>query len=249
MKPVRVLIVDDERPARLKIRRHLKNRPEVGSIEEAHDGLAAVETIRRDPPDLVFLDIQMPGLNGFEVIEAVGVDTMPKVVFVTAFDDHAIAAFDVEALDYLLKPYSDERFDKAFTRALECLGSDETTDRTALSRLQAGERFGGDRLRRIVVGDRDRLELVSIAKVTHLTAAGNYVEVHAEGVRHLVRATLADMERRLDADRFTRIHRSTIVNLDHVKVLQADLGGDYEVILRDGTVLRLSRRYKDRIFP
>ena len=114
MKPVRVLIVDDERPARLKIRRHLKNRPEVGSIEEAHDGLAAVETIRRDPPDLVFLDIQMPGLNGFEVIEAVGVEAMPKVVFVTAFDDHAIAAFDVEALDYLLKPYSDERFDKAF---------------------------------------------------------------------------------------------------------------------------------------
>ena len=249
MTPLRILIVDDEQPARLKVRRHLEGRPEVGAVAEAADGLAAVEAIRRDQPDLVFLDIQMPALNGFEVIEAVGAEAMPKVVFVTAFDDYAIRAFDVSALDYLLKPYSDERFDAAFARAIERLGPHMAADRAALVRLQAGERFGGDRLRRLVVGDRGRLELVPVAKVTHLTAAGNYVEVHAEGQCHLVRATLAGLERRLDADRFVRIHRSTIVNLDHVKVLQADLGGDYEVLLRDGTALRLSRRYKDRVLP
>lgn len=252
MTRVRILVVDDEAPARRKVLRHLSGRAEVAEILEAADGLAAVSLIRAEDPDLVFLDIQMPGLNGFEVIEAVGVRNMPQVVFVTAYDEHAIDAFAVEAVDYLLKPYSADRFDQAFHRAIarcEAGGGADPDEGTPLERLQSREMLGGDRLRRLVVGDRQRLVLVPISSITHLNSAGNYVEVHTANKVYLHRITLGDLEERLDPRRFARIHRSTIVNVDFIAELVAESGGSYTVQLTNGAVLRMSRRFRDRLLP
>lgn len=243
---VRVLIVDDEAPARRKLRSHLAGRPGIEVAGEAADGLAAVESIRTLRPDLVLLDIQMPGLSGFEVIETVGVDVMPAVVFVTAYDEFAVEAFEVQAVDYLLKPYSRERLERALERALRAIEHREDgreAVRGLLDRVLAGRRP----LRRLVVKSGDRLLLVPLHDVLHLAADGNYVKVHTPSGVHLLRETLTALEARLDPERFARIHRSEIVNLDAVKEIQPYFHGDLVVVLRNGEQLRLSRRYRDRV--
>ena len=229
----RVVIADDEAPARRIIRSYLAGRADVEVVAEAENGLEVVEAVRTLQPDLVVLDIQMPGMTGFEVIDAIGVDAMPAVVFATAYDEFALRAFDVHAVDYLLKPFSRERFDRAFERALE---------RKPIAPLIASLP-----LERVVVRDRDRLFFVPVDEIVHLSAEGNYVRVHTAGTSHLIRATLADLEARLDAKRFARIHRSGIVNIEAIKEVRAHFHGDYIVTLKTGATLRLSRRYQARL--
>ena len=243
---IRVLVVDDEPPARRKLLTHLKHEPEVEIAGEAGDGLEAVESIRHLTPDLVFLDVQMPGLNGFEVLEVVGSQAMPLVVFVTAYDDFALDAFAVEAVDYLLKPFDGGRFRKAFERARRRL-AERSGEGERLERLLQAVLPQGERLQRLVVRKGERIFLVPVAEVIRLAAAGNYVEVHTEKGTFLLRETMASLERRLDPERFARIHRSEIVNVDAIRELQPFFHGDYIVVLANGERRRLSRRFQDRL--
>jgi two-component system LytT family response regulator len=229
----RVIIADDEAPARRIVRSYLRGRADVEIVAEAENGLEVVEMVRALEPDLVVLDIQMPGLTGFEVIDALGAEAMPAVVFATAYDEYALRAFDVHAVDYLLKPFTRERFDRAFERALE---------RRPVAPLVASMR-----LERVVVRDRDRLFFVPVEEIVHLSAEGNYVRVHTAEKSHLIRGTLAELEARLDPKRFARIHRSGIVNVAAVREVRAHFHGDYVVMLKTGETVRLSRRYQQRL--
>lgn len=245
---LKILVVDDEAPARSRLKRLLARDPRAGAVSEAEDGPAAVAAIDAGGIDLVLLDIQMPGMTGFEVIEAVGTDAMPSVVFVTAYDEHALDAFEVQALDYLLKPVSAARLGEALDRAQEKRrGGDRLQEKLVALLEGLGERE--EPLRRLVVPEKNRLTVVPVDRIRFLRAAGNYVEVHGPGKPRLWRGTLTSLEGRLDPHRFVRIHRSTIVNLDAVQALEPWSHGDYEVVLDDGERLRLSRRYRDRLLP
>jgi len=243
---LKILIADDERPARNKLRSHLKDESGIETIAEAQNGLEAVEVIRNDAPDLVFLDIQMPGMTGFEVIESVGPDVMPATVFVTAYDEFALKAFEVEAVDYLLKPFDRDRFRQAFQRALNRIER-RTWDRSRLFRLLEGVRPGPAYLERIVVREGGRLFFIPTKDVLRVSAQENYVELHTSSGSHLIRDTLNHLETRLDPEKFARIHRSDIVNVDCIKELQSWSHGDYIVVMKDGSRARLSRRYQDRL--
>ena len=231
----RVVIADDEAPARRIVRSYLGGRENVEVVAEAENGLEVVDAVRSMEPHLVVLDVQMPGMTGFEAIEAIGIDAMPAVVFATAYDEFALRAFDVHAVDYLLKPFSRERFDRAFDRALE--------RRDNLAPLITSL----PHLERIVVRQGERLFFVATREVFHLSAEGNYVRVHTVDAAHLIRGTLADLEARLDPKRFARIHRSGIVNIDAIRELRAQFHGDYLVVLKNGETLRLSRRFQERL--
>jgi two-component system LytT family response regulator len=238
---LRAVLVDDEPPAREKLARMLAPHEGIRVVGEAGDGPAAVALIEDARPDLVFLDIQMPGLNGFDVIEALDLTVLPRVIFVTAHDEHALRAFEVRALDYLLKPVDAERLDEAVARVLE---PDRLVPdaRSVLDALPAARRP----LERFLVRLRGRMILVPARDVDWIGAAGNYVELHGAGDVHLVRGTLQELEQRLP-ESFVRIHRSSIVNLDRVRELHPWSHGDRLVVLDDGTELRLSRRYRDRL--
>ncbi len=216
----RVVIADDEAPARRIVRSYLGGRENVEVVAEAENGLEVVDAVRSLEPHLVVLDVQMPGMTGFEAIEAIGVDAMPAVVFATAYDEFALEAFDVHAVDYLLKPFSRERFDRAFDRALQ-RRENLVALITSLPHLE-----------RIVVRQGERLFFVTTPEIVHLSAEGNYVRV---------------LEARLDPKRFARIHRSGIVNIDAIRELRAQFHGDYLVVLKNGETLRLSRRYQERL--
>ncbi len=243
---IRALIVDDERPARRKVRRFLEAEGEIEVIGEAGDGPAAIAAIRERRPDLVFLDIQMPGADGFEVIEALG-DARPHIIFITAFHEHAVRAFDVEAVDYLLKPFDTERFQVALARAKGRIRQKEPglTPET-LQRLLDGIRAGAP-VERILVKRDDRSYFVAADEIDWIEAADNYVKLHTRGGSHLVRGTLAGLEGRLDPSRFVRISRSAVVNLDRIAELRPWSHGDRIAVLRDGTELTLSRRYRKRL--
>ena len=239
----RVLIADDEAPARRVVRSYLAGREDVEVVAEAENGLEVVDGVRSLEPQLVVLDIQMPGMTGFEAIQAIGVDAMPATIFATAYDEFALRAFDVHAVDYLLKPFSRQRFDRAFDRALQRIGD----DREHIGRLLASLPQATAYLERIVVRHGDRLFFVATLDVLHLSAEGNYVRLHTAEGSHLIRGTLADLETRLDPKRFARIHRSGIVNIDAIKEVHAHFHGDYIVSLRNGESVRLSRRYQQRL--
>jgi len=220
---IRTLVVDDEPLARRGIRARLASMADVSVVGECGDGREAVDAIRRLEPALVFLDVRLPDMSGFEVIERVGAGRKPVVIFVTAYDVHAVQAFEVEALDYVLKPIDSERLAQAVARARRRLGSG-----------------GGARL---AVRDRGRTVLLDPNDVTRIEADGDYVRVHAVGATYLVRETLAAMEARLDGARFVRIHRSTIVQLQYVRQLRRRHDARFVVTLADGTRLTSSRRY------
>jgi len=245
---VKTLIVDDEPLARERLRELLKGLPDVEIVGERGDGRAAVEAIKRLKPELVFLDVQMPGMDGFAVIEEVGAGAMPAVVFVTAYDQHAVKAFEVHAVDYLLKPFDDERFASALRRAREAVAGrggagDETARRLAL--LLAGVRGGG--ARKLVIKSSGRMTFLNAEDVDWVEASGNYLRLHAGSASHLMRGTLAGLEATLDPGRFCRIHRSTIVNVDRIRELQPFFHGDFVVILHDGTRLTLKRGYREHL--
>jgi two-component system LytT family response regulator len=250
---IRALIVDDEPLARKALRVRLEQESDVVIDGEAADGAQAVAQIRALRPDLVFLDVQMPGLDGFQVLEQVSGEHLPMVVFVTAYDVHAIRAFEIHALDYLLKPYSQSRFAESLRRARREIRRDAAfPERERLGALLDSlvDRGGAPApARRFAVRDGDRIVMVKADALDAVVAAGNYVELVEPQRRHLLRVTLSEMERQLDPERFARIHRSTIVNVDRIRELRLDPHGDCEVVLESGATYRLSRAYRERLVP
>jgi two-component system LytT family response regulator len=242
---IRVLIVDDEPIARRGVRQQLQSESDVDVIGECGDGAAAIEAISELSPDLVFLDIQMPEVGGFDVVEAIGVARMPAVVFVTAYDEHALRAFDVHAVDYVLKPIDRHRFRTAVERARGRLAHATTAlDRRVADALGVLGRPPSDYAKRLAIKGDGRVMLVDVDEVDRLEAAGNYVEVHTAARHHLLRETLTSLEARLDPARFVRVSRSSIVNSSRVRELQPMFNGDFVVVLRDGTKVAGSRRYR-----
>lgn len=248
MHDLRVLIVDDEPLARDCVRLALAGESEVCVVGECGDGPSAVAAIRDLRPDLVYLDIQMPGSGGFSVIEDVGTAAMPAVIFVTAYQDHALRAFTVHALDYLLKPFSDERFRESLRHARARLGADPPSVAQALQGLlvELGRRRPP---RWLTVPEQDEggRRLIPIDDIDWLSAEGNYVHVQVGSVGHLVRATLQALLQELDPARFVRIHRSIVVQLDRIERVVPWASGDYMALLRDGRQLRISRHYRDAL--
>jgi two-component system LytT family response regulator len=207
-----------------------------------------VRSIQQNAPDLVFLDIQMPGLNGFEVIDAVGAEQMPLVIFVTAYDQHALRAFQVRALDYLLKPFDRERFQEALQRARAHIQRDETGDiGRRLLALVKDLRRDQPKTDRLVVKSGGRLFFLRVDEIDWVEASGNYVRLHVGTTSHLLRETMNAIEGRLDPEKFFRIHRSRIVNIERVQEMQPWLNGEYAVVLRTGTRLTLSRGYREKL--
>ena len=248
MKKLRVLIVDDEPLAREGIRMRLDREPDIEVIGECSNGREAVSAIKRDAPDLVFLDVQMPRLDGFGVIAAIGVKRMPQVIFVTAFDEHALRAFEVHALDYLLKPVEGARFLEALERARSRMRGPELTAiseqlRALLSDFKPEKKY----LERLTIKANGRILFLGIEEIDWIAAADNYVEVHAGRTSHLLHATMNSLEQKLDPNSFLRIHRSQIVNLKRIKELHPLFHGEYRVILKDGTELTSGRSYRDKL--
>ncbi|RMF52098.1 MAG: response regulator [Bacteroidetes bacterium] len=244
---LRVLIVDDEPLARQRLEDLLSARKDVEVVGRADSGRKAVEAIRTLHPDLVFLDVQMPGLTGVEVVQEVGPEHMPAVVFVTAYDQYAVKAFELAALDYLLKPFDDERFERAFERAREAIIlRDLSSLRARLARLLGTETSAprppaGDYIERIAVDMRGQVRIVPVDDIECITASGTYAELHVGKERFVIRERMQTLEERLDPARFMRIHRSAIVRLDQVEALLYSAGGDYGVRLKSGKKLSVSR--------
>jgi len=263
--PIRTLIVDDEPPARRGLSLRLAKHPEFEVVAEAGNGEEALRMIAELRPDLMFLDIQMPGLDGFGVLSALPLSQMPLTVFVTAYDQHAVRAFEAQALDYLLKPIERARLDDALTRVratlaartagehsaklLKLLGSVSGRPDLTLEQALAHDptAFGGDA--RLAIRDGERTRLVPQADIAWIDAAGDYMCVHAAGKTHVMRATLGELERRLDPRQFRRIHRSTIVNVAHIDEIRTHPNGEAVVILHGGQHLKLSRSYRENLAP
>jgi two-component system, LytTR family, response regulator len=248
MKKIKVLVVDDEPLARERLTSLLSQEPDIELVGPARDGEEALTAIHDESPDLVFLDVQMPQMNGFDVIDAVGTDKMPLVIFVTAYDQHALKAFQVRALDYLLKPFDRERFGDALQRARKQLDREETGDLgRRLLALVKDLRRDQPRSDRLVVKSGGRLFFLRTDEIDWVEAAGNYVRLHVGPASHLLRETMNAIEGRLDPEKFFRIHRSRIVNMERIQELQPWLNGEYAVLLRTGTRLTLSRGYREKL--
>ena len=243
-----ILVADDETPARQRIIDLLRRDSHVAAILEASNGVSAVELIQNRRPDLVFLDVQMPELNGLEVIAEVGADRMPLTVFVTAYDEHAIRAFEANALDYLLKPFSDERFEMTMARVITRM--DERSVREFgqhILRMVSGAPVGNVPLDRLVVKSRGITRFVRVPDIDWIEAAGVYANLHIGGKQLLYRAPLNELAERLDPVRFVRIHRSAIVNIESIVRLEPISHGEFEVILKDGSKPRISRTYRRQL--
>ncbi|MDQ3488932.1 MAG: LytTR family DNA-binding domain-containing protein [Acidobacteriota bacterium] len=248
MKKIRTLVVDDEPLARERLTNLLSAEPDIEVVGQCRDGEEAATAIVDHTPDLVFLDVQMPAMNGFEVIDAVGSERMPLVIFVTAYDQHALKAFQVRALDYLLKPFDRERFHEALQRARTYIQRDETGDiGRRLLALVKDLRRDQPKTDRLVVKSGGRLFFLRTDEIDWIEAAGNYVRLHVGPVSHLLRETMNAIEGRLDPEKFFRIHRSRIVNMERIQEMQPWLNGEYAVLLRTGTRLTLSRGYREKL--
>ncbi|HWH53027.1 MAG TPA: LytTR family DNA-binding domain-containing protein [Gemmatimonadaceae bacterium] len=247
-KKIRTLIVDDEELGRDRLQSLLASQPDVDIIGVCVDGPSAVETIEREQPDLVFLDVQMPGMDGFEVIDTIDAAHMPAVVFVTAHDGHAIRAFEIHALDFLLKPFDQTRFEKALERARGQVrrAAGPAIDSRLVSLLEElhQERKYPERL---IVKSSGRVFFIRTEELDWVEASGNYVKIHTATDAHLLRESMKNMEAKLDPKTFVRIHRSAIVNIDRIKELEPWFHGEYVVIMRDGTRLTASRVFSDRL--
>jgi two-component system, LytTR family, response regulator len=256
---IRAVIVDDEALAREAIRFRLLKEPDIEIVGEAADGPDAVQLVHKVQPDVLFLDIQMPEMDGFEVIESIAAAHLPIVVFVTAYDRYALKAFETHAMDYLLKPFTATRFAAAVDRVrLEVANAGDPETHLRLMALlderrqarQLSERHAAkDYLDRFAVKHNQRFVLVKADDVDWIESSGNYARLHAKGVAYIVRMKMSELERRLDQSRFARIHRSTIVQIDRIKDMLPVWHGDFDVTLRDGTVLRLTRSYRGRLLP
>jgi len=248
--PLDVLIVDDEALARDTIRLLLQDVHDMRVVAEASDGPGAVEAIRNHAPDLVFLDVQMPGLTGLEVISEVGVARMPPVLFVTAFNEYAVKAFETSAIDYLVKPFSDDRFEAALQRARNQVQQLKRADlegrlRQLLSETRTASE--AEKSLRFMVKERNSIRFVEASDIDWVEAAGDYVILHCGDEKSMIRETMAGMEKKLPSDRFVRIHRSSIVCIPSVREIKPYFHGDYIVYLKDGRELKLSRRYWPKV--
>jgi two-component system LytT family response regulator len=246
---VRALIVDDEPLARERLRDLLSEDSDVEVVGECADGREAVEAIGNLAPDLVFLDVQMPSLDGFGVVEAITPERMPMTVFVTAFDRYALKAFEVHAQDYLLKPYDQDRFDIALRRAKARLSQRVESDmrEKLLALIADAKPAPAPALDRIAIKSGGSVYFLRTEEIDWIEAAGNYSRLHVGKKAHLLRETMTALESKLDSKRFVRIHRSTIVNLERIRELQPYFHGDYVVLLHDGTQLTLSRNYRPKL--
>jgi two-component system LytT family response regulator len=262
---LRTIIVDDEALARRGLRHRLAMIDDVDVIAEARNGRDALNQINEMAPDLVFLDIQMPGMDGFDVLRALDPDDMPTIVFVTAFDDYAIQAFEAHALDYLLKPIEDSRLEEALDRVREFIDQKRAVKhKKSLLRLvgqitgqpvqnmEEIARKGVDRLKkkpdpRLAIRDGGSTTWVLQKNIDWIDAAGDYMCVHAEGETHILRMTMKKLEQELDAEILQRIHRSTIVNVNRVREMRAHINGEYFLTLSNGHTVKLSRSYKDKL--
>ena len=266
--PIRVLIVDDEPLARQRVEDLLAVEQGVEIVASVDNGDAAVEAVRSLDPDLVFLDVQMPGKTGLDVVREIGAEDMPPTIFVTAYDRYALQAFDLAAVDYLVKPFDDERFEQAFRRArrhveleemgelrerlLAVLDSPRTTGTAAdvpnaAPRVTTPARTESPYLERIAVEMRGKVRVVPVSQIEYITASGPYVELHTSERAYLIREAIHTLEQRLDPDRFLRIHRSIIVRVDLIDTFHRGAGGDYEVQLKSGARLRVSRSRREEL--
>lgn len=241
---IRVLIVDDEAPARAKLQRWLGELPAFTVIGEADNGLSAAELITRDKPDLVLLDIQMPGLSGLEVAAQLDAGPAPLIVFVTAFDEHAVKAFELNAVDYLLKPYDKERLQRALARVQQRKQTGATS--TAVSTARDLQQQQGP-LSRLLVPVGDGLQLLDVDRIHWCEADDNYLHLHTDNARYTLRRTLQDLLSQLDQRQFVRVHKSAAVNLREILRLEPLFKGDYEIVLRSGITVRMSRRYNEEL--
>jgi two-component system LytT family response regulator len=246
---IKVLIADDELLARKFIRRMLKQDPEVEIVAECNNGAEAVTMIRKEKPDLVFLDVQMPELNGFAVLDAVKLDHLPEIIFTTAYESYAIRAFELHALDYLLKPFDQVRFKAALRYAKERFHAqqDETKHLqigTLLESIRAQQQY----LDRVIIRADGRITFLHVREIDWIEADDKYVHLHTGKGTRMVRQTLTTMETQLDPKKFVRVHRSTMVNVDRIKELQPLFNGEHSLVLEDGTRLTLSRKYKEKLF-
>ncbi len=232
MTPLGAVVVDDEPLARANIVNLLRKDPEISVLGESSSGTDAVKVVRELRPSLLFLDVQMPGCDGFDIVESLGADVPPAVVFVTAYDRYALKAFEAEALDYLLKPFANARFFRVLSRAKAALAHRSVENR---------------RWDRIMVRSAGRISFVSAAEIDWIEAADYYSGLHIGSRTHLLRRSMAELERDLEPNHFCRIHRSTIVNLSRVRDLRLDAGGDYEIVLLDETRLKVSRGYREKL--
>lgn len=242
---VRTIIVDDEELARDRLRSLLEKEAQIELVGEAGDGRQAIELIEKEKPDLAFLDVQMPELTGFEVLEALEEKQRPSVVFVTAHDKFALKAFDVHAVDYLLKPFDRERFQTALRRALDKIRPAE--QRAAAVSEVLREVRPAKPADRLMVKSSGRVLLIKIDDIDWIEAADNYVSLHVGKEAHLMRETMNSIETRLPSEKFMRISRSTIVNMERIQELQPMFHGEYVVLLRTGAKLTLSRGYRDKL--
>lgn len=247
-EPVRTLIVDDESLARERIRDMLARDPDIKVIGECANGREAIEAIRKQSPDLLFLDVEMPGIDGFGVLEALQPDQLPTTIFVTAYDQYAVRAFEVFALDYLLKPFDQERFDKALERAKGhlCSVRDDLLSQRILDALEE-IRTKPVHLERLVIKMNGHVFFVKADEIDWLEAEGNYVRLHTGKESYLLRDTISALETQLDPRKFIRVHRSAIVNIDRITELQPWFHGEYRIILREGVQLTLSRTYREKL--
>jgi two-component system LytT family response regulator len=245
---IRALIADDQPMARERLLALLADEDDLEVIGTATSGPETVDAVRRLSPDLVFLDVQMPEMDGIAVVETVGPARMPATIFVTAYDEYAVQAFEVHAIDYLLKPFGRQRLQKALSRVREHLQRDRAGALAARLLAMVDElrrpEIAGERL---MLRSGGRVSFVPIEQIDWIEAEGNYVRVHSAGDSHLVRETMATLQARLGEAQFFRIHRSHLVNLLRIKELRLGAGGDYDVILKDGTTLALSRLYRDAL--
>ena len=256
---LKTLVVDDEPLSRRRVQRMLADEPAVQVVGECGNGVEAVRAIRALKPDLVFLDVQMPEMDGFSVLRELEPEPLPMVVFVTAFDQYAIQAFEVHALDYLLKPFTAERMRAAVRRAQAQVARSgreherklvELLEHVAREQQEIGRRVApapAAGTGRLLVKQGEKMVLLRADDVDWIESEGNYVGLHVARQKYLIRGTMASMEEQLDPRRFLRIHRGTIVNLDRVREVRPWFAGDCIVVLKDGTELRLSRRYRDRL--
>ena len=254
-RKIRTLIVDDEPLARRNLRLLLEKDRQIEIVDECRNGREAVDAIETHAPDLIFLDIQMPEMDGFDVLECVGPEHIQAVIFVTAFDQYALKAFEVHALDYLLKPFDDERFNHALERAKAQIEAREINQLSkkllALLEERETERKSApqdeDYLTRLMIKVSGRVVLLKVDEIDFIEADGNYAKLHVGAKAHLLREKMNDLEGRLDPAKFVRIHRSLIVNLDRIKELHPHFNGDYIVVLEDGRQLRLSRTRREHL--
>ena len=253
-RKIRTAIVDDEPLARRNIRILLKDEPEIEIVGEAASGREALALIHKYSPDLLFLDIQMPEMDGFGVLENIEAEQLPVIVFVTAFDQYALKAFEFHALDYLLKPFDDARFEKALRQAKRQIEQREVKDLSkrlvALLESREGQSFETvrqDYVSRLLIKSSGRVSFLKTDEIDYVQAEDYYVKLHVGRKGHLLRETMNEMEAKLDPSKFLRIHRSTIVNIERIRELQQHFNGDYIVLLQDGTELKLSRSRRDQL--